>query len=243
MKMSRVLLAGAALTCFTFPAAAQDTAGVFAPVVTEGHQSVNYRIAIDPEGGPGGDTGWAQRLHYQRAIDSRFMWRIVGQTRKTADSDLDFDYLQGELFIDMTEDDSAAWQTGFRIDVTVRDDDRPGGLGVHWTNQWNLGEGWRARGLVMTGVQAGDNAADGVFLQTRAQLFKTLENGHGVGVEMYNRYGSTESLGNFNSQNHKIGPIYNLPLGDGFSIYGGPLFGISDNSPDNEFRLWLTKSL
>ena len=70
-------------------AMAQNTGGVFPPDVNEGHKSAQYRIAANLD-----NDRFAQRLHYQQAIDGDLMWRIVGQTRETATSDFDFDYVQ-----------------------------------------------------------------------------------------------------------------------------------------------------
>ena len=84
------------------PLYAQNTGGVFPPTVSEGHKSWQYRWAVDPESA-NGDTAFAQRLHYQQAINDDFMWRIVGQVRKTDDSDFDPDFLQAELFWEFSE--------------------------------------------------------------------------------------------------------------------------------------------
>ena len=42
---------------------AQNTGGVFGPVVKEGHRSFQYRAAVNPDNALG-QTGFAQRLHY-----------------------------------------------------------------------------------------------------------------------------------------------------------------------------------
>jgi len=218
---------------------AQNTGGVFPPFVNEGHKSLQYRAAINPDNAQG-ETGFAQRLHYQQAINGDFMWRILGQTRKTDSSDFDFDFLQAELFWELS-DDNDKHKTGFRFDARLRDEDRAEQLGFNWMNHFNFDNGWHARALVLTSVQIGDNAADGVNLQTRARLARKLDNGPTLGVEMFNNYGNTGNIGRFDNQSHTIGPFIAAPIGKGLSIFGGPLFGISEAAPDFETRIWITK--
>ena len=98
---SAATLAALLFLAFVMPSAlAQNTGAVFSPVVTEGHQSMQYRAAYDPD-----SHVFAQRLHYQRAWDSRYQlgpftafsfengWSLFagalfGLTDATRDSDL-----------------------------------------------------------------------------------------------------------------------------------------------------------
>ena len=146
-------------------AAAQNTGGVFGPEVTEGHKSIQYRGAINPDNALD-QFGFAQRLHYQQAIDGDFMWRIIGATRKTDSSDFDFDFVQAELFWELSDDEDKH-KTGLRFDARLTDGDRAEQLGLNWMNHFNFDNGWHARALVLTNVQIGDTAADGINVQTR----------------------------------------------------------------------------
>ena len=62
-------------------------------MVNEGHKSAQYRTTckLDTE-------GVSQRVHYQQAINGYLMWRGLVSARKTADSDVDMDFIQAELF-------------------------------------------------------------------------------------------------------------------------------------------------
>ena len=100
---------------------AANTGGVFSPTVNAGHSSAQYRISFDPEESDG-ETGFAQRLHYQKAISGDFMWRVIGQTVKTSESNTDFDFVQAELFWQLKETTKHA--SGVRFDVRMRDSNR-----------------------------------------------------------------------------------------------------------------------
>ena len=225
--------------CLSLPAFAQNTGGVFPPVVNEGHKSLQYRATIDPDN-TNDETGFAQRLHYQQAIDGEFMWRIVGQTRKTDASDLDFDFVQAELFWQITPDEKKH-QIGLRFDARYRGDDRPEQFGLNWINEFKLNDNWSARAIGLTALQTGDNSPSGIFLQTRGNVFRKIEGGHTIGLEMFNNYGSSKDIGSFNDQSHTIGPFISTPIADKLSLYGGAQFGISSAAADTELRLWLTQ--
>jgi len=240
MRRFLTLSAAALAAIFIAPnAMAQNTGGVFPTQVNEGHRSLQYRAAINPDNAQD-EFGFAQRLHYQQAINGDLMWRVVGQTQKTESSDFDFAFLQAELFWELS-DDQDQHKTGLRFDARLTDGGRAEQLGVNWMNHFNFDNGWHARALVLSSVQIGDTAADGINLQTRARVGKKLENGPLIGVEMYNNYGRTSDFGSFDEQSHTIGPFISTPIGNKVSLFAGPLFGLSSAAPDVEARLWLTK--
>ncbi|MEL6825867.1 MAG: hypothetical protein AAFN91_06410 [Pseudomonadota bacterium] len=216
-------------------AMAQNTGGIFPPMVNEGHKSAQYRVTYDPD-----SEGLSQRLHYQQAINGDLMWRGLVSARKTDESDVDFDFIQAELFWELSDDDDA-WKTGFRFDGRIRDDDRPGLIGVHWTNQFPVTENWNGRFVALSAFDVGNDARDGVFLQTRGNLFTRLESGQTVGVELFNAYGSTDEILDLDKQGHSIGPFASFPVSDNFSLFTGALFGLTDASADAELRLWITR--
>lgn len=218
---------------------AQNTGGVFPPNVDIGHRSVQYRAAIDPDNSAN-DIGFAQRLHYQQAINDDFMWRILGQTRKTDARDVDLDFIGAELFWEFSDNDDR-YKHGVRFDARLRFDNRAEQLGFNWIHHWNFDKGWSARALLLTAVQIGENSANGVNIQSRTRLAKKLKSGPTIGVENYSNYGNTGNFSGFSGQSHTIGPFASVALGKGFSLFGGPLFGLSQSAPDLEARLWITR--
>ncbi len=234
---NRLIAAVFALSAFSLPALGQNTGGVFGPVVNEGHQSWQYRIALDS------DTDRdAQRLHYQRSINDDFMWRVVVQRREMANGQHEHDYLQGELFWQLP-DIRSNWHQGVRFDLLARDDGRPYVFGLHWMSDLHFDDRWMLRTLLLTGVQFGQNRESGLALQTRASLnYKALQ-GFNLALSMFNRYGFVDDMPGFEEQRHQIGPTLSASLGQGWSLQAGYLKGITRSTSDDTFRLWLTKAL
>ena len=217
-------------------AQAQNTGGIFPPMVKAGHKSAQYRGTYDPD-----SEGYAQRLHYQQSVNTDFMWRGLVQARKTDESDVDFDFFQAELFWEISDDDDD-WRTGFRFDGRIRDDGRPGQIGVNWMNQWPLAEDFSARFLVLTSADVGDDARDGVFFQTRGQIAYTGMEKGSLALELYNSYGALDDIRDFEEQRHQFGPTITWPIAKDVRLYVNTLFGLTDATPDNELRFWLTKN-
>lgn len=232
----RTVIVSGILAASAMPAMAQNTGGIFPPMVNEGHKSAQYRVTYNPD-----TEGLSQRVHYQQAINGDLMWRGLVSARKTADSDVDFDFVQAELFWEWSDDEDS-WKRGMRFDARIRDDGRPGLLGVHFTNQFPISESWNGRFVALSAIDIGDDARDGVFLQTRGNVFTKLDSGHTVGVELFNSYGSTDDIQDFEDQSHQIGPFASFPVAEDWGLFTGALFGLTDASADAELRLWISRS-
>ena len=215
---------------------AQNTGGVFGPMVNAGHRSAQYRVAYDPE-----TDLFKQRLHYQQALNGDFMLRGIVQTRGTESEDVEFDSVTGELFWQLSED-GARWRQGVRLDGTIQSDDRPAAVKLHWMHETLFAEQWRARAIFLTAVDVGKNARPGVFLQSRGQIARSFDGADQVGLEIYSVYGSTDDLRPLRRQSHQLGPYAAIGLPEGFSVMSRALFGLTEGTPDVNFGLWVTKA-
>lgn len=216
---------------------ADNVGGAFGPVVNPDHRSWQYRAALDPD-----TDDFAHRLHYQHALDDDFMWRLIVQGRAPGGSNHGFDYFGAELFWQLPNVRDN-WQQGVRFDLRFRDDDRPQSIGFNWMHQIALNEVWRARGLLLLGTDFGENRRDSVGIQTRFQLLHRTTDTLSLGAELYSGYGRADDLQGLDDQTHQIGPIFSWSVAPGWSVFGGPLFGLTDPTDDYNIRLWLTYSL
>ncbi|KCZ50804.1 hypothetical protein [Hyphomonas pacifica] len=234
--LTRLLLCFAIACSVSFSLAnAQLTSGISGPVVNEGKRAAGYRAAYDPD-----VNGLAQRIHYDHALNDKFLLRGVAQARKTSRSDLDFDFFQAELRWQLTPD-SADWQQGLRFDVRIRDDDRPGLVAAHWMHQVQLAASVRVRFAAIISSDIGSDARDGIFLQTRGDLGWRLAGSVDVGAELYNSYGAVDDILPLERASHLAGPFVSLPLTNSLNLRTSALLGLTEASPDVTFRLFLTQ--
>jgi len=215
---------------------AQNTGGIFGPIVNDGHSLWQYRVTSDPD-----SNGLAQRFHYESALSGSTMWRVIAQARKTNDSDADFDFVQGEWFWQITPD-GETWQRGLRVDARVRGDGRPGLLGLHFMNQFALSPQWWARVVLLSNIDVGDGARDGLNLEIRSVVAYRPTSNTQVGLELFNALGSTDKFVDVGDQRRQVGPFLTQNFGEGWQIFAGALFGATDATPDTNVRFWLTKA-
>lgn len=231
---SRMLIS-VLILLFTPPVLA-STAGTFGPVVNGGHRSIQYRNAYDPD-----NHSFSQRLHYQQSVNDDIMWRGVIQTRKTIDSDNDFDFFQGEVFWQLA-DISENWKHGVRFDARFRSDGRSNQLGLNWTNQFAISPDFSARVLLLSSFEYGSQSRSGVVLQSRGHIAYKVDPDWTLSLELFNNYGSTANFNGVSNQVHQIGPALAGKIGDGWQVFAGFLAGVTSASPDESYRFWMTKS-
>ncbi|GGY39697.1 hypothetical protein [Parvularcula lutaonensis] len=232
--MVRIALTVIAL-CLSTAAQAQNTAGVFGPIIKEGHKLAEYRFS---SGEPFDNlTPWAQRIFYEQSFNDRLMGRLEYQWRDQSEfTDAQFEFLRAMLWIDagkLTEN----WHTGFRIDARVRDGGRPDDIALSWSNQFTLSEDTFARFVVMSLFNIGDGVDASPVIETRSSIFKRLDSGHSIGVELYDNLGQVNAFASFEKGRHEIAPVITWPVPGPYTLYTSVSFGLSDPVPDYGLRL------
>lgn len=219
------------------PVFAQNTGGIFGPVVDEGHRSIEYRYAYDIE-----NNLFAHRVHYQQSINDNLRWRVVAQRRDTFFGSEQHDFVQGELLWQM-RDMKPGWQHAVRFDYRHSDSGRPDLFGLHWTHRVLLSSRWSTMFNVLTQTQVGGGREPGVLLQTRGDINYHHRDNVTLSLSQFNLYGFVDDIPGFSDQLHQLGPTLNLTFGDGWRVRAGYLAGLTSITPDSTFRFWLTKSL
>lgn len=227
----------------------QTTAGVFGPNISEGDRSAQFRIATTP-GQNGGADRWEARIHYQHAIADNLRARIVLQGSDIETGKFESNFIQAELQWQFKKTDKqssgAKWASALRLDARlVEKDDGVNRMGVNWTNQWNPDENWQFNNVVLVGTEIGSNtgngARNGLILEIRNGAKYKIGANTRLGIESFSALGRSNALGNFNTQNHRLGPVVTGKIGADTKYLVGVLFGASRPARDVDFRLWLTR--
>ena len=225
---------------FAFPALAQNTTGVFGPVVNSDDHGIEYRAAavLDPSGD---DVAWAQRFHYEKAVSGSLRLRGIIATRETAGSEMDLDFVRAEAVWQITPD-GGDYQTGMRFEARARADGRPDEVRANWINQWSLGDGWRARAIMMNTLQVAQRTNVNWQIDGRFGLSRKLSSGVRLGLNSYVEFGDTSDFRSFNGSEAEIGPFVEFDLFDQVGVYVGTLHGLTGSSDDNQVRIFLERT-
>ena len=213
-----------------------NTAGVFPPIVQEGHRSLQYRITVNP------DTGaFGTRLHYQESLNDDVMLRGIVHASESATSHSKVDFVQGELFWDLSEDTDRLRQ-GFRFDARARGRGEPSSVSVNYGLQYNVSPQWQARLAVLNTRSFGAKANTNIQFQARSQLSYRASRAVSLNLEYYSQLGAIDNFNPWKNQKHQIGPSVNWRVTHGWTLYGGFLSSMNNSSPDTVYRMWVTKA-
>ena len=213
-----------------------NTAGVFPPVVQEGHRSLQYRVTLNP------DTGaFGTRLHYQESLDDDVMLRGIVHASESATGHSKVDFVQGELFWDLGEDTDRL-RHGFRFDARARGRGKPSSVSVNYALQYSVSPQWQARLAVLNTRSFGGKANTDIQFQARSQLSYRASQAVSLNLEYYSQLGAIDNFNPWKNQKHQIGPSVNWRVANGWTLYGGFLSSMNNSSPDTVYRMWVTKA-
>ncbi len=223
-------------------AQAQNTGGVSSPIVRDGTRVLDYRFAFVP-GESGNKDRLAHRAQGTFSLDEKRQWRLIAQARDQGGPDgLEFDYLKTEVWWELSEETETRWHSALRFGGAIRNGGAPDAVGVDWLNQFALSEHLSARANLHTLKEFGDRAADGILLQARASLTYRLESNLDVSLLGFHALGSTDDFG-LRNRAQQAGPVVSGRLGGGWGWTAGNLFGLNDETPDHDFRIWISRAL
>lgn len=237
----RALLSVLVWFCLTSVAVAQNTSGVFGPVVNSDDHGIQYRVAAILDENSGDDFDWGQRFHYEKAVGGSLRLRGILATRETTESEMDFDFARFEVVWQVTPD-GKNYQSGMRFEARLRGDGRADEVRANWINQWSLGNGWRARAILMNTYQVAQRTNEELQFAGRFGLSRKMPNGIRLGVHSFVDFGDTSGLRVLNQNEADIGPFVSFDLTDSVDIYIGTLHGLTQSSDDNQLRLFVGKS-
>ena len=212
------------------------TAGVFPPVVEEEHRSLQYRVTLDPDTGALGT-----RLHYQESVNGDVMLRGIVHASESARGHSKVDFVQGELFWDLSEDTDEL-RHGFRFDARARGQGEGSSVSLNYALQYIASPQWEARLAVLNTRSFGGESNTDIKFQARSQLSYRASPAISLNIEYYSQLGAIDDFNPWKNQKHQIGPSVNWRVADGWTLYGGFLSSVNNNSPDTVYRMWVTKA-
>ncbi len=222
--------------CMLMPPLAQaNTSTVFSPDVKAGTSALEYRSSYVPSEGEE-RSAFTHRVHYQRAIDDTWRWRLIGQQGRRGDDSLEYSYTRLEVQQQFREDEVHGYDAAFRYELQVSDSsNRPDRARFVWTGRKDLDTGWQLRSNILLGRQFGEAAGSGLLVEARFQVTYPVFTDSRFGIESFSDMNRTTDWGGFDDQEHQLGPIFKTDLGP-LTINLGYLWGISDAAPDDNLR-------
>lgn len=221
------------------PAQAQNTSGVSNPDVTDGAHSLGYRNSVAPSEG---QDAFSHRVDYGHSFSDRTKTKfVVTQNNQNGDLKIRHVQIEGQYqFAKMQEGWNSAIQLQGRVPTAHNVSGR---MRIGWQNSFDLTSRVEFRAVLLAAREFGELARDGIALETRSELTVSDLRDMRLGVQMFNKYNTTADFGDFNEQQHQIGPIIRGQITDDLKYGVGALFGVSRAANDAELRIFLGYSL
>ena len=168
--------------------------------------------------------------------------RLIGQQSRRGDDSLEYQYTRLEVQMQYREDEVAGYDAALRYELQISDtSSRPDRFRLVWTGKKDLQSQWQLRGNLLLGREFGDSSRGGILVETRLQATYPVPGGR-LGLESFSDFNRTTDVGDFDDQEHQLGPIYKASIGP-LKVNAGFLWGLSDSAPDHNARLILTWDL
>lgn len=223
-------------------AAAQNTSGVSSPIVKPGEAAFGYRFAYSQH--EDSADAWAHRLHVERAATDSLRLRVLGAFSQRAGGDLDFRSVGAEARWQLVRSADHGWDGGAILQIAVPTTrGHPDRVKFGLPASVDVTDKWQVRGVVYTGFEFGENARPGALLDLRAETTYEIADGVRLGPQWFSDLNTTARLGGFDRQGHQLGFILKGRLMKDLSYETGALFGVSEASPNADFRLFVSYAL
>jgi hypothetical protein len=219
-------------------AAAQSVSSVSGAEVKRGAE-FEYRAgyAREDDGHP---EGFAQRFHFQYGFDDGWRGRIIVIQSKHGAEALQTRSVSLEIQKQILESKkTGGWSSAIRVEGLIPvQQAAPGKAKLAWLNTFELDARWQLRGNVYFNHSFGDNAVDGISIETREEATYKLPRDVKIGVQAFNFFNTTARFGSFDEQKHQIGPVVKGKIGKRVKYEISTLFGVSRAASDTDFRVF-----
>ncbi len=248
MRAVVILIGLAVAGLVTSPAdAASPIGNVGTAKADQGALSAEGRLGGTFDGeDDGNDRRFRVRQHVDYGLADWYAARLVLEQNRTSGEALEFTSITFENRIQLIEKRDAGFDGGIRIIYGHRpDDDTPDEVDVRLMGMGPIGDRWAWRHNTVLEHDIGDKARDGVALELRSQVTRTLDVERpglkkiSAGVEMFNDFGRLRETSGFSRQDHQIGPVVKADFDNGLYAQGGYRAGVSDDAPDHLLKLFI----
>lgn len=224
------------LSLLSFPAFASKT--VTSANVTEGETAIEGKIEyiVDHEDDKAG--AWKQKLAFGHGFTTFWQSEIeanISQGGASGD-DTEFSNIDWKNKLQLTGQDEYWLDSGMRLTYSFSGTGGADEIEVKFLGAKDFAKSSHRGNLILSrevGEDAGNAVEWGLSWSSRykhSDLFQP-------GFELHSAFGEIGEEGEFDDQDHRLGPVFYGKLGKGFSYDAGYLFGVSDSAPDGTVKV------
>ena len=237
-----VSLAVIGLNIFASAVSAQTISSVGSPNVSKDVTVIETRLgySTDKDGGAQNQR-LRGRFHVDHGFTNNYAARLIIAGDKRRNTNYEHDSITFENRFDLFDADEIGFDFGMRGSYTLKDGDKkPDNITIGFYELLPLKK-WEIRANQFISHEIGEGSDSGVSLANRIQATYPLINNHRIGVETFNNFGIVKNLSGYSNQDHVLGTVLKGKFMESFAYETGYFTGISNNSPDHNYKLFLSK--
>lgn len=246
MKKKFLLLCctGVAVCLLGFPQSfAQTISSVGSPGVTKDNTSVEARVGYSvDESSSSQDQRLRSRLHIDHGFTDMYAARLIISGDKRKNDSFDYDSVTFENRFDLYDASDIGFDFGMRASYSLKSADKGADSATIGFYELLPLDKWEIRANQFLSHEVGKDSDSGLAASMRVQATYAVLDNHRLGLEIFNNFGNIRTLSGFDNQGHSAGPVLKGKFGDGFYYETGYLAGLSDNSANHNFKLFVGRS-
>lgn len=239
------------ITLPTASFAASPVGNVGTAKVDAGALSIEQRVGYSLDTpGDSGHKRLRMRQHIDYGWNDWYATRLVVEQNKLHGDNLEHASVTLENRFQLFEKASDGWDGGMRLMYSHRDGDKtPHEIDFRLMAGVPITDKWEWRNNIVLEHDVGENSQSGIMLELRNQITYKMETDNDyamqyirLGAEMFNDFGRLNDLSGYDDQEHQIGPVAKLSFDNGAYMQIGYRAGISQDSADHLFKLFIGKN-
>lgn len=229
--------------------AASPVSNVGGTVVDKGVISSEFRFGYtEDDVTSSSNKRFRMRQHIDHGFNDWYAFRLLVAQDKRRNDNLEHQSFTVENRFQLIEARDYGWDGGFRLSYSHSDGDKtPHELEVRLVAETDIAEKWNFRHNTVIEHDVGADSEDGASVELRHRFIRKMDTdipyvkSWKLGVDMFNDLGRLRDLSGYDNQDHQIGPVASFAFDHGFAIQTTYRAGISSESVDNTFGLFLKK--
>jgi hypothetical protein len=194
--------------CGFIPGLAYASKTVTSPNVTKGEAHVEWKSEYTVDDNASRDGAWKQKASIGYGFTSFWSSEIESSIEKSgaANADTDFSKIDWKNKIQFTSADQYGFDTGMRLTYSLNTATSPDEIEVKFLAARDFTHSAHRANLIFSrevGDDAGDETEWGISWSSRYKYSDAFQ----PGVEVHSVFGEVGNEGDFNTQDHRIGPV------------------------------------
>jgi hypothetical protein len=229
--------------------ASSPLSAVGGAVVNKGALSIEQRFGYARDGESAElNRRFRMRQHMDYGVTDSYAFRISTEQQNRFGDNTEHQRVTIENRVQLFEADRDGWNGGFRLIYTHADNDkRPHELEFRLLSAVPFGDHWEWRTDQVFERELGPNNRNGMGYEFRSQITKAFHPyGNAMverwrlGVDLFSDFDDTSAVGGgYSSQTHQFGPVAIIQLRNGAFMQTGYRAGISKQSADHLYKLFV----